>query len=357
MVMADRPEVETASPPIAAIDMVGLAQSMGTALLRVPFRSPWRGAGDIARNVGVSVTRELMRSFLGYATSLPVDEFRSVEKVVDTIAGAVLPPWVRAEGVTMRRDVVGGVPGLWFRPPERTPALEMLYLHGGGYIGTSPNMYALFIARLARATKCEVFVADYRLAPEFPYPAPIEDALAVLTALRDADPEHRFIVAGDSGGGGLAGSVLYECSVQGLRRPAGVMLFSPEISMVLDEPSVTENAKYDVLPWNIPTSSYLHGLDPRDVSVSGRDVTDWPPAFVAYGGDEIFRDPIRHLVERLREAGVDTDAHEQPGMFHVFPVLVPWAASSRATYARAGAFVDRIRAAQAATPSRAASAV
>jgi acetyl esterase/lipase len=135
------------------------------------------------------------------------------------------------------------------------------------------------------------------------------------------------------------------------------MLFSPEISMVLDDPSITENAPYDVLPWNIPTNSYLHGLDPRDVAVSGTDVTSWPPTFVAYGADEIFRDPIRHLVDRLREAGVETDAHEQPGMFHVFPVLVPWAASSRAAYTRAGEFVARITDAQEAVSNRTASAI
>ena len=358
MVMADRPEVATAPAPIAAIDLLGLAESMGTAFLRVPFRQPWRGAGNVVRNVGVSVTREMARSFLGYATSLPVDEFRSIEKTLDTVAGAVLPPWVRAEHVTMARETVAGVPGLWFRPRHTTPTLKMLYLHGGGYIGTSPNMYSLFIARLARATHCEIFVADYRLAPEFPYPAALDDALAILDALRDENPDRRFLIAGDSGGGGLAGSLLYEMGARGMRAPAGVLLFSPEISLVFDEPSVTENAPYDVLPWNIPTNSYLHGLDPRDVAVSGSDVTAWPPTFIAYGGDEIFRDPIRELVDRLRAAGVPTDAHEQPGMFHVFPVLVPWAASSRATYARAGAFVARITESQAAdSPTRAASAV
>jgi monoterpene epsilon-lactone hydrolase len=299
----------------------------------------------------------MARSFLGYATSLPVDEFRSLEKVLDAVSGAVLPPWVRAERVTMEHETVAGVPGLWFRPPDPTPALKMLYLHGGGYIGTSPNMYSLFIARLARATHCEIFVADYRLAPEFPYPAALDDALAILGALRDANPRRRLLIAGDSGGGGLAGSLLYECGARGLRHPAGVLLFSPEISMVFDDPSITENAPYDVLPWNIPTNSYLHGLDPRDVAVSSADVTAWPPTFIAYGGDEIFRDPIRQLVEHLRAASVETDAHEQPGMFHVFPVLVPWAASSRATYARAGAFVARITESHAASsPNRAASA-
>jgi len=355
--MADRPEVVTAPTPVAAVDLLGLASSMGTAWLRLPFRRPWRGPGSIVRNVGVSMTRETVRSFLGYAMSLPVDEFRSIEKTLDTVAATVLPPWVAAEHVTVHRDTIAGVPGLSFRPRHVTAGVRMLYLHGGGYIGTSPSMYSLFAARMARAARCEIFVADYRLAPEFPYPAALDDALAMLSALQEAaGPDGHVFVGGDSGGGGLAATVSYTCGIRSLPKPTGVLLFSPEVSLVLDEPSVTENAPYDVLPWNIPTNAYLHGIDPNDVAVSAADVTQWPPTFIAFGSDEIFRDPIRHLVERLERAGVDLTAHESPGMFHVFPLLVPWTASSRATYARAGAYVTRIVGAQAAS-SREANAV
>jgi acetyl esterase/lipase len=350
MVMADRPEVKTAPMPVAAIDLLGLGAAMGTAALRLPFRDPWRGPGNVVRNLAVSATRETVRSFLGYATSLPVDEFRSVEKVVDTLAATVLPPWIRAEHVAVTHDKIAGVPGLWFRPRTTVVGRQMLYLHGGGYIGTSPTMYALFAARMARAARCEIFVADYRLAPEFPYPAPLDDALAVLRAMQDAaGPVGHVFVAGDSGGGGLAASVAYECGRDGSRKPAGLLLFSPEVSLVLDEPSVTENAPYDVLPWNVPTGAYLHGIDPYDAVVSASDVTQWPATFIAFGSDEIFRDPIRRLVDRLEQAGVDLTAHESPGMFHVFPLLLPWTASSRRTYARAGAFVAKVAGDQAAS--------
>jgi acetyl esterase/lipase len=356
MVMADRPGVVTAPAPVAVIDMAGLATSLGFGMLRVPFRRPWRGAGNVARNLAVSITRELGRSFLGYAMSRPIDEFRSIELVLDRICGSLLPRYVAVEHVTTGSGTVGGVPGLWLRPRDAMPGAKILYLHGGGYIGTSPNMYTAFGGHLARATRCEIFVADYRLAPEFPYPAALEDALAVLAALSEKDgPDAPLFLAGDSGGGGLAGSVLYECGRRGLPIPRGVLLFSPEISLRLDEPSVTENAGRDILPWNVPTNSYLHGVDPNNVVVSGADVTEWPPTFVAYGGDELFRDPIRGLVARLRAAGIETDAHEQPGTFHVFPVLVPWAASSRATYARAGAFVSRFERTQAASRTASAS--
>jgi hypothetical protein len=113
--MADRPEVRTAPAPITAIDLVGLAGAMGAACLRLPFRQPRRGPGDTLRNVTISATRELCRSFLGYSMSLPVDEFRGIERVLDRICGVVLPPRAELEHVHLTPTSVGGVPGIWFR--------------------------------------------------------------------------------------------------------------------------------------------------------------------------------------------------------------------------------------------------
>jgi acetyl esterase/lipase len=341
MVMADRPEVATASLPITAIDTAGLGAALSRALLRVPFRSPWKGRGSVPHNVTVAVTREVVRSLLGYSMSLPITEFRSIERLLDQVCGAVLPMWIDGEHVAIEHDVVGGVPGLWFRHRHDTVA-TIVHLHGGGYIGTSPNMYALFAAHLARSTRSEVFVADYRLAPEFPYPAALDDAFALLRALDLAgvEPATTYL-SGDSGGGGLAATVLYERGRRELPQLAGVLLFSPEVSLELDQPSVSENATTDILPWNIPTNSYLHGVDPDDVAVSASDVSSWPPAFVVFGDQEIFRDAIRDLDERLAKAGIPTEVHELADMFHVFPMLMPWAAESRAVFLAAGEFVDQ----------------
>ena len=223
------------------------------------------------------------------------------------------------------------------------PLATIVYLHGGGYVGTSPTMYAAFTATLARATQCEIFVADYRLAPEFPFPAGVEDAMEVVAALREIDDSRDIFIGGDSGGGGLASSTVYAMADRQLPDFAGLILFSPEADLELDQPSVTENAPLDILPWNIPTAPYLHGTDPASGAVSAilADVANWPPTFVAYGGDEMFRDAIRELVEHLEKAGVDTVAIEQIGMFHVFPILMPWAAPSRSVHEAAGQFVRR----------------
>jgi epsilon-lactone hydrolase len=356
MVMSDRPEVRTASWPIAAVDVAELATNLVGAVARLPFRSPWRGSSNAPRNLAVSATRELSRSLIGYSASLPIDEFRALERVLDMISGKALLPFVGLQGVKVNQDVLSGVPGLWFRPSapggngDESPAHAetdvspgtILYLHGGGYIGTSPRMYALFMAHLARVTGCAVFAADYRLAPEFPFPAAADDILAVANHLVAGGlaPE-RLILAGDSGGGGLLGTVLHRISMNSQKRPAAVLLFSPEVSLTLSEDSVVDNAPLDILPWNIPVNSYLHGIDPDDqrVDVLLDDLSGWPPTFLVYGGDEIFRDAIRLLAKKLEVDGVPHEILEVEGMFHVFPFLLPWASESREAYRRAGEFV------------------
>jgi acetyl esterase/lipase len=343
MVMGRRPGVATAPLPIAVNDLVGLAGSLGSALARVPFRRPLSGADSRAHNLAVAVTRETIRSFMGYASSLRIEEFRSVEIVLDDLCRLVMPPVVRAIGAASHPEDIAGVPGLWYRPRDQAPRGTILYLHGGGYIGTSPRMYAAFTSWLAHFTGCEIFVADYRLAPEFPFPAGLEDAELVLEALlhQGRDPRTCF-VAGDSGGGGLASTLLYALGAVHHRPIGGVLLFSPEVDLGLEGASMTGNAGRDILPWNIPTAAYLHGRDPEAgvVSAVDQDVHGWPPTFVAYGEDEMFRDGIRRLVVHLDQGGVPTTSLEEAGMFHVFPILMPWAEASRRVLAAAGRFVD-----------------
>jgi acetyl esterase/lipase len=344
MVMANRPEVRTAAAPVVAIDTILLAQQMVAALARLPFRNPLRGNSNPLSNFGASLTREVLRSFMGYCSSLPIAEFRSIELLLDDLCRVVMPPVVDARHVAHSSTEIGGVPGILYAPQDDEAQGVILYLHGGGYIGTSPTMYAFFTSRICATTRCAVFVADYRLAPEFPFPAGLVDARQALAALVAAGvPAERLFVAGDSGGGGLATSlVVSSLEKDDLVRPAGTILFSPEVDLRLDEPSVTENAESDILPWNIPTASYLHGLDASSeyVSAVDADLEGFPPTAVSWGGDEMFRDPIRRFVERLEKAGVPTHAHEVPGMFHVFQILMPWSEESRSIYDHVGTFVD-----------------
>src|SRR5262249_24201296 len=159
-----------------------------------------------------------------------------------------------------------------------------------------------------------------------PFPAALLDAVAVFEGLmeRDVSPG-QLLVAGDSGGGGLVTSLLLDGRADHLPNPAGCLLFSPEVDLTLDEPSVTDNVGVDILPPTIPTEAYLHGHDPHDGLVSAifADVDGFPPTLVAFGDEEMFRDPIRTFVAHLRKASVDVECIEEPDMFHMYPILMP----------------------------------
>lgn len=340
MVMGRRPDVATADAPRTVLAIAELALRLSTTLARIPLRKPWRGPDTLVHNVGYEVTRRVMRAFMEYAVSLDTTTLRSVEVVLDDLCRVLLPPLVHGREVGIEEDVVGGVPGTWYRPAVDEPTGTILYLHGGGYVATSPSMYALFTGWLASHTECDVFVADYRLAPEFPYPAAMDDALSVYRALLDAghDPA-RIVFAGDSGGGGLAATLVLEASDADLPPPRGLVLFSPEVDLVLDEPSVADNADLDILPRHVPVRPYLGDLDAHTAIVSTvyADLAGFPNTLVAWGDDEIFRDAIARFVERLRAARVPTLVSEEPHMFHVFMILMPWAPASHRLYRR----VDR----------------
>jgi acetyl esterase/lipase len=340
--MAGRPGVRTAGLPGTARAVGTMASRIGVTLGTLPLRRPWRGPQSTLTNLAQESTREVIRSFLGAALRLPTPELRSIEKLLDDLCRVVLPPFTAGD-VRVEDSVVRGVPGLWVRPQAR-PRGTILYLHGGGYLATTPSMYTIVTAELVARTGCEVFIADYRLAPEFPFPAGLEDAIEAFEGLLDAgvDPRELF-VAGDSGGGGLATSLFEDARGIHLPEPAGAILLSPEVDLAMQSGSLVDNASKDVLPAEIPVRPYLGGDDPHDprVSVVYADLHRFPPTFVAYGSDEMFRDQIEHLVGRLREDGVEVTDLCAPYVFHVYEILMPWASVAKATFDAIGTFVDR----------------
>jgi epsilon-lactone hydrolase len=343
VVMADRPGVKTAPAPETMLTLAELGTRMATTLATLPLHQPWRGPESMMDNTVHESVREILKTLLSYALTLSTPRLRSLEKFLDDLCRAVLPPIATRDGVEIEDDTVGGISGVWVRPAAR-PRATILYLHGGGYLATTPWMYTMFAADLVRATGCDLFIVDYRLAPEFPFPAGLLDAMHVFEALLDGGrtPAELF-VAGDSGGGGLATSLFEDVRTEHLPEPAGAILFSPEVDLVMGEPSVTANASHDVLPDEIPVIGYLGGADPKDprVSVVYADVHRFPATFVAYGDMEMFRDEIAEFIGRLEDARVPVDVFEAPFLFHVYEILMPWATASKATIAEVAEFVDR----------------
>lgn len=347
MSMADRPGVSVAPLPLAVTAVAGLAVSVGAALASVPFRRPFDGPDDRLRNLGMNVMREAVRSFMGYAVTLRTPELRAVEWVLDQACRVVMPPLVALDRVVSENAVVGGVPGTWYRRRDGERIGTILYLHGGGYLATTPRMYAFFTSGLAAVTACEVFVPDYRLAPEFPFPAPLEDAVAVYDALvADDRASDELIVAGDSGGGGLVTSLAQVIATTSRPSPFGLILLSPQVDLALEDPSVVENADRDILPREVPVTPYLQGaMDPKDAVVSAvnADPLFFPPMIVATGGDEMFHDAIVRFAQRVHEAGVRVALFDEPGMYHVYMVILPWMRASQRLYAAIAEAFERFR--------------
>lgn len=204
----------------------------------------------------------------------------------------------------------------------------LLYLHGGAYVMGSPQTHKTMVARLCALAKCRAVLPDYRKAPEHPFPAAVEDAVAVYRALLDDDLDaSQILIGGDSAGGGLALALLGEICRLGLDQPAGLFALSPLTDMTFTSRSIAENAEADAL---LPVSRtedmkryYLGDADPRDPRCSPlfADFTGACPVWLTVGDTEILRDDSVRLAERLDAQGVDVRLTVEHDLPHVWPMF------------------------------------
>lgn len=221
--------------------------------------------------------------------------------------------------------IVGGVPGEWIAAKGVVPIGTMLYIHGGAFVACSPGSHRAVTTWFARRG-WRVFAPDYRLAPEHPFPAQIEDCVAAYRALL-ADDVKRLVVAGDSAGGNLALSLCLSLRHANLPQPAALMLFSPVTDLTWSGESSTSNSdrcamfSRDVLPSG--TRLYLGDHDPRDPLASPyfADLAGLPPMLFHVGADEILRDDSVRIVENARNAGVDARLVVWSVVPHVWQLL------------------------------------
>ncbi|HSG79117.1 MAG TPA: alpha/beta hydrolase [Acidimicrobiia bacterium] len=242
----------------------------------------------------------------------------------------------------------GGVPAEWVAAPGVGPRRTMLYLHGGGFTVGSPRSHRAFVSRLSSATRSRALSLEYRLAPEHPFPAAIEDAVAAYRWLLDvhASPE-RVVVAGDSAGGGLAISAMVAARDEGLPMPGALVVVSPWVDLTCSGASMQTHRDDDV--WLDPDGAtevagvYLGGADPADPLASPlfADHTGLPPTLIVVGTAEILLDDARRLADRMRAAGGTVVLDEWTDMLHVFPAFAPYVPESRRAIRQIGAFVDR----------------
>jgi monoterpene epsilon-lactone hydrolase len=229
------------------------------------------------------------------------------------------------EGVVTRRTVLGGRPALELEPAETRGRGRLLYLHGGGYVIGSPDTHAGLVGELARRAGLRAVSVDYRLAPEHPFPAAVDDGLAAYRELlaTGTDPQD-IVVAGDSAGGGLGIAALLAAREAGLPQPAAVAVFSPWVDLTLAGGSIRSKEGIDPIFTEADIRAYADlyvGAGDRAHPLASpvfADLTGLPPLFVQVGANEVLLDDAVRLAGRAGADGVEVTLEVGPGLPHVF---------------------------------------
>ncbi len=264
------------------------------------------------------------------------------------LAAARWIPRPRA-GTEVRRIDAGGVPGEVITTPASRPDRHVLFLHGGGYVTGSPALYRHFTWRIATAARARVLALDYRLAPEHPFPAALDDSVAAYLWLVGGmgDPR-RTAVMGDSAGGGLALALLSRLRDDGLDLPAAAIALSPWTDLALAGASLSLNARSDPMlnaaDARLFAECYLAGADPRHPYASPLygNPAGLPPTLIHVGSDEILRDDAVRMAAALREAGCRVEIEVWRRMPHVWHLFAPVLPEAKQAIANIGAFVDQV---------------
>ena len=230
----------------------------------------------------------------------------------------------------VRQVDAGGVPSELVSAGGASDDTATLYLHGGGYVIGSPRTHREFARRLSAASRAQVLVIDYRLAPEDPFPAPVEDAVSAYRWLLDEGyaPE-KLSIAGDSAGGGLTAAALVSIRDQGLPLPVCGVCLSPWVDMEGIGDSMTSRADRDPMVQKEGlvgmAGVYLGGADPRSPLAAPMyaDLAGLPPLLIQVGASETLFDDAVRLDEKAKAAGVETAFEEWDDMIHVWHIFAP----------------------------------
>ena len=256
---------------------------------------------------------------------------------------AAFAPAVRLHPVPGDVEVTGvdagGVPAHWLAAPGSSGGRALLYLHGGGYDRGSLRSHGETAARLGRAAGMRVLFPDYRLAPEHPFPAALDDALAAWRWLRAAQnlEAASLAVAGDSAGGGLAVALCVALRDAGEALPAAAVLMSPLADLTASGASVTERAGQD--PIFTPAmaralgAGYLAGADPKTPLASPlfADLAGLPPLLIQVGTAELLLSDSERLAEAAAGAGVEVTLQVGDGLPHFYQCMLGTPEAAEAT--------------------------
>jgi acetyl esterase/lipase len=273
-------------------------------------------------------------------TELTIEESRAE---FEKVASVFQPP----EDVRCETVDADGVPAEWICTPETESQRVMCYLHGGAYMEGSLNTHRELVSRLARAARARALSVGYRLAPEHPFPAAVEDSTSAYRWLLSVgvDPA-RLVIAGDSAGGGLTVATLVALRDAGDPLPAAAVCLSPWVDLEGIGESMISRAEMDPMIQRGPlleaAATYLGGADPRAPLAAPiyAELTGLPPLLIQVGTAETLDDAVR-LAERARAAGVNVTFEPWEEMFHVWQFCASMLPEGQDAIDRIGEFVQR----------------
>ncbi len=283
---------------------------------------------------------EMIRAFLAATPeNLSVPELRAM---YDNMGGQ-FPP---AADAVLRAADADGVPAEWTHTPGAAEDAVLLYLHGGGYVIGSIASHRHLAIELGRAAGVTTLAVDYRMAPEAPFPAAVDDALtAYRFLLAQGFAAKRIAVAGDSAGGGLAVALLVAIKHAGLPQPACAVPISPWVDMEMTGGTMASKAAVDPMVQRESLAAwgglYLNGADPRAPLAAPihADLTGIAPLLIQVGSEETLLDDALKLAAVAGHAQVPVRLEIAPEMIHVWHFFHPMLAPARDAIATAGGFI------------------
>ena len=250
--------------------------------------------------------------------------------------------------ITVEEIVMHGIEGEWLRPKSVTGPGIILYFHGGAYVFGSIKSHRRLAAHLASAARLPVFIFNYRLAPEFPFPAALEDAVAIYCAQLTDHPNVPIALAGDSAGAGLALAVALTLRDRRIAGPRALALMSPWTNLVLDNPTHITNAAIDPFfpdPSILTSSaaSYAAGRDLHHPLISPQfaDLSRLPATLIHVGDRETLLDDARQFYQIMQSQSGDVNLKIFPDMWHVWQIFVGLFPEADLSVAELGEFIQR----------------
>ncbi|MBI1322513.1 alpha/beta hydrolase fold domain-containing protein [bacterium] len=269
-------------------------------------------------------------------------DFESLRKGMGTRREPTIP------GIRLIKVQANGVPCEWLLAPGADPNVRLLYIHGGGFVSGSGGYYIPQTAHISAAAKCAVLLVDYRLAPEFPFPAGLNDCVTAHEWMVSNGPDgpskaRATLVAGDSAGGNLTLATLLAIRDRKLTMPAGGVPISPTSDFTLASESLKSVKDPIISAKTMPIfrDMYLGKADPRDPLASPvfGDYRGLPPLLFQIGEHEMLRDDGIRAALKARADGIAVTLEVWPGMFHVFQSHEPLLPEARAAIEHIAEFI------------------